>query len=99
MFVFFFINSLILYYYPNGSRFCFRLTLDKNGFAPNGKCNGSPSDPPDSPDDLLANSLATLDDDVYADRLKVQCKLSLSNPTTPTADLTTSDRYPVRPPS
>lgn len=75
-----------------------RLTMDKNAFGPDGKCRGqSSSEPPDSPDDLLANSLATLDDDVYADRLKVQCKLSLSNPTTPTA--TEPDRYPVRPPS
>lgn len=77
--------------------FGFRLTLDKNAFASDGKCKGPSSEPPDSPDDLLANSLATLDDEVYADRLKVQCKLSLSNPTTPTG--TTSDRYPVRPPS
>ncbi|XP_025409452.1 uncharacterized protein LOC112682900 [Sipha flava] len=46
------------------------LTLDKNAFAPDGKCKGSSSEPPDSPDDLLANSLATLDDEVYADRLK-----------------------------
>lgn len=43
----------------------------------------------DSPDDLLTNSLATLDDDAYADRLKVQCKRTLSNPTTPTG--TTAD--------
>ncbi|XP_026815102.1 uncharacterized protein LOC113555024 isoform X1 [Rhopalosiphum maidis] len=47
------------------------LMLDKNAFVPDGKFNGpSSSEPPDSPDDLLANSLATLDDDVYADRLK-----------------------------
>lgn len=65
-----------------------------------GKCDGrgpASSDAPDSPDDLLANSLATLDDDTYADRLKVQCKLTLSNPTTPTG--AAADRYPVRPPS
>jgi hypothetical protein len=73
--------------------------LDKNAFVPDGKFNGpSSSEQPDSPDDLLANSLATLDDDVYADRLKVQCKLSLSNPTTPTGT-EPDDCYPVRPPS
>ncbi|KAL4148361.1 hypothetical protein QTP88_002625 [Uroleucon formosanum] len=47
------------------------LTMEKNAFSPDGKCRGqSSSEQPDSPDDLLANSLATLDDDVYADRLK-----------------------------
>ncbi|VVC32176.1 PDZ domain,C2 domain,Dbl homology (DH) domain,PH domain-like [Cinara cedri] len=50
------------------------LALDKNASALDGKCkreSSSKAEPPDSPDDLLMNSLATLDDDdVYADRLK-----------------------------
>lgn len=82
-----------------------RLALDKNVFPMDGKCEHGPySEPeaPDSPDDLLMNSLATLDDYIYVERLQVQCKLPLSNPTTPTGNApptVADDRYLVRPPS
>lgn len=87
-----------------------RLALETNAFAAaddGGKrCGGNGRTPSpssdaaalDSPDDLLATTLATLDDEVYADRLKVQCKRTHSNPTTPTA-ADDDRRYPVRPPS